>query len=164
MRPLQHEFHRQISNLSDEDGTSPLFSPVRRSLGEGGKPFTGIYLFAEQKDKCHSNFEKILNAQVYLSFLSTYPHWEQSLLFYARKRKVPFNFKSTLHSNIFLVVNKGRKKSSRSAGGKMRMHRKIYCFCQSSIQNGTVAYFAMRLHGVITVQSSLKVVNARLVE
>jgi len=42
------------------------------------KPFIGIYLFAPQKDKCHSNFEKILNAQVYLSFLSTYPHWEQS--------------------------------------------------------------------------------------
>jgi len=53
---------------SGEDGTPPLFS----------KPFTGIYLFAPQKDKCHSNFEKILNAQVYLSFLSTYPHWEQS--------------------------------------------------------------------------------------
>jgi len=43
------------------------------------KPFIGIYLFAPQKDKCHSNFEKILNAQVYLSFLSTYPHWEQSV-------------------------------------------------------------------------------------
>ena len=49
--------------------TPPLFS----------KPFTGIYLFAPQKDKCHSNFEKYLNAQVYMSFFTTYPHWEQSL-------------------------------------------------------------------------------------
>jgi len=53
---------------SGEDGTPPLFS----------KPFTGIYLFAPQKDKCHSNFEKYLNAQVYMSFFTTYPHWEQS--------------------------------------------------------------------------------------
>jgi len=51
--------------------TPPLFS----------KPFTGIYLFAEQKDKCHSNFEKYLNAQVYMSFFTTYPHWEQSYFF-----------------------------------------------------------------------------------
>ena len=57
----------------------PLLNLSRRSpKGEDGKPFTGIYLFAPQKDKCHSNFEKILNAQVYLSFLSAYPHWEQS--------------------------------------------------------------------------------------
>ena len=36
------------------------FSLVRRSLGEGGKPFTGIYLFALQIDKCPLSFEKIL--------------------------------------------------------------------------------------------------------
>ena len=53
-------------------------SLVRRSLGEGGKPFPGIYLFALQIDKYHSNFEKYLNAQVYMSFFTTYPHWEQS--------------------------------------------------------------------------------------
>ncbi|MBR2357505.1 MAG: hypothetical protein IKA65_05735, partial [Lentisphaeria bacterium] len=56
--------------------TPPLFS----------KPFTGIYLFAPQKDKCHSNFEKILNAQIYLSFLSTYPHWKQS--FYLTEKSI----------------------------------------------------------------------------
>ena len=65
----------------------PLLNLSRRSLRRRrnsplfSKPFTGIYLFAPQKDKCHSNFEKILNAQVYLSFLSTYPHWEQNHFF-----------------------------------------------------------------------------------
>ena len=43
---------------SGEDGTPPL-SLVRRSLGEGGKPFPGIYLFALQIDKCHSSFKKV---------------------------------------------------------------------------------------------------------
>ena len=33
---------------SGEDGTPPPLSLVRRSLGEGGKPFPGIYLFALQ--------------------------------------------------------------------------------------------------------------------
>ena len=44
---------------SGEDGTPPLFSLVRRSLGEGGKPFPGIYLFALQIDKCHSSYKKV---------------------------------------------------------------------------------------------------------
>ena len=43
---------------SGEDGTPPL-SLVRRSLGEGGKPFPGIYLFRLQIDKCHSSFKKV---------------------------------------------------------------------------------------------------------
>jgi hypothetical protein len=34
------------------------FSPIRRSPGEGGKTFPGIYLFALQKDKCLSSFKK----------------------------------------------------------------------------------------------------------
>ena len=42
-----------------EDGTPSPFSLVRRSLGEGGKPFPGIYLFALQIDKCHSSFKKV---------------------------------------------------------------------------------------------------------
>ena len=43
-----------------EDGTPSPFSLVRRSLGEGGKPFIGIYLFVAQIDKCPLSFEKIL--------------------------------------------------------------------------------------------------------
>ena len=43
-----------------EDGTPSPFSLVRRSLGEGGKPFIGIYLFVTQIDKCPLSFEKIL--------------------------------------------------------------------------------------------------------
>ena len=62
-------FYDKLFPFNIATQTPPLFS----------KPFTGIYLFAPQKDKCHSNFEKYLNAQVYMSFFTTYPHWEQSL-------------------------------------------------------------------------------------
>ena len=64
-KPFAGSVLSRFPNLSrrspqGEDGTPSPFSLVRRSLGEGGKPFIGIYLFVTQIDKCPLSFEKIL--------------------------------------------------------------------------------------------------------
>jgi hypothetical protein len=66
-----------------------LFSHVRRSLGEGEKPFIGIYLFAMQKDKCLSSFCKTFLNICFKSML-TYPYWEQSQKFTKIEKKPIF--------------------------------------------------------------------------
>ena len=56
-------------SFSPSSNSTPFFQTFSRHLS-----------ICLQKDKCHSNFEKYLNVQVYMSFFTTYPYWEQSLV------------------------------------------------------------------------------------
>ena len=70
---------------SGEDGTPSPLSLVRRSLGEGGKPFPGIYLFALQIDKCHSSFKKVPIQKLIIKIFTDLPVLETELIYFIFK-------------------------------------------------------------------------------